>query len=160
MKTKETFRGLGSITTYLETDFDLLKETAHKAGIAALGKMGAYIWRAAKWSIRTRPNHQPSPPGKPYAAGTGFLKESIVFNVNKTRGIVSIGSYRGGNVDEIHEFGLSVTRFVSHRNKLVKYPKRPVMVPALEKAEKGMQRKFPREFERFFKTPGRATIGG
>lgn len=149
-----------TIKTYFEEDFDLLNEKAYKCGIAALARMGAFIRRSARSSIRPRKKGRASPPGTPYSRGSGFLRDSIVFNVNRTAGIVTIGSYRGGNVDEIHEFGLPARRFVSHRWQVVKYPKRPVMVPALEKAERDFARKYPRDFEKFFNKPGRAVIGG
>jgi hypothetical protein len=150
------------VKTKFHDRFDLLREKSHTAGIKALAKLGAFVRRSARSSIRSRAKGKPSTVGMPYAKGTGFLRESIVFSVNKVAGIVEIGSYRGGNVDEIHEFGLHAMRWNAHKKKMdrVKYPKRPVMGPALEKAKLDFARKFPEEFERYFNRSISAMIGG
>jgi hypothetical protein len=150
------------LKTKFTDHFDLLREKSHTAGIKALAKLGAFVRRSARSSIRSRPKRKPSPAGTPYAKGIGFLRDSIVFSVNKVAGIVEIGSFRGGNVDEIHEFGLHAMRWNNHKKKMerVKYPKRPAMGPALEKAKLDFARKFPEEFERYFNRPMSAMIGG
>lgn len=91
------------------------------------------IRKSAIASIRVSPN--PSSPGLPphtrkprgKRRGTGRLKSSIRFEVNKKEGYALIGPISSvlGDIARAHEFG--------GRYKKGNYPARPFMRPALER---------------------------
>lgn len=124
-----------------------------------LKKAGLKIRKIAIRSVRTVPPHnqRPSKPGKPYRSRSVSREAKMIFSVpNRMDTSVMIGPVGFGlsPAPEVHEKGLVATRrvkvkgrkrrgakgrYVRARQKFVtvpvKYPKRPVMVPALEKVE-------------------------
>jgi hypothetical protein len=82
----------------------------------------------------------PSEPGNPPHAHKGRLRKSILFDVDSSKGTAVVGpSYdamqSGGLppwVGSMHERGGT---FTGKKGKTKKYPKRPFMQPALERAK-------------------------
>lgn len=122
-------------------DFSKLKKEAEKAAYKSLYTLAGYITKSAKWSIRK--SKKPSAAGTPYHTQTRFMKNSIVTVRDGRSAIVQY--YRGKTLGSVHEFG-----GINPLNKN-KYPARPVLGTALGKAIADFSRKFPEEFQRYFK---------
>ena len=105
--------------------FDKVKAKSKQGSFNSLGHAAAAIRLAARRSIRKRKTA--AMPGTPPNTRRGQLKRSIMYSVDKQRGIALIGPDFEvvGNSGKAHEFG---GKFRKER-----YPKRPFMGPALEK---------------------------
>lgn len=97
-----------------------------------LSRIGSYIRRTARSSIRRKST---APPGRPPGKGTGFLKKSILFAYDPYRSSVVIGPTRAGKQAEIThalEYGGTTTN-VPHDNRKQNVAARPFMGPAAAK---------------------------
>ncbi len=98
-----------------------------------------FLFRAGRFAQQTasrsiRKVKRPSLAGQPPHSGTGQLRKSIRFAVDRADSSVVIGPTREsiGLIGSVHEFG---GRFRGRR-----YPKRPFMQPALEKTQPQLPR--------------------
>jgi len=109
----------------VEFDDDAVKSAVQKCGVKALRSAGAYTRKAARNAV-AKSKHS-STPGTSPNTRRGLLKRSILFGVEKHRMAVVIGPAESliGISMTAHEFGGMYRRR--------KYPKRPLMGPALEK---------------------------
>jgi hypothetical protein len=109
-----------------------LRSKAKQANITSLGHAGAAIRLAARRSIRT--SSVPSSAGAPPHTRRGQLRRSILYAVNKDRGLVLVGPQFSfvGRSARAHEFG--------GRYRRERFPKRPFMGPALEKLKPRLPR--------------------
>ncbi len=107
--------------------FDKIKSKAQQGNFKSLGHAAASIRLIARRSIRRRKTA--AMPGTPPNTRLGQLKRSIVYALDKQRGVALIGPDFDviGAAGKAHEFG---GRFRRER-----YPKRPFMGPALEKVK-------------------------
>jgi phage gpG-like protein len=105
--------------------FDKVKAKAQQGNFKSLGHAAASIRLIARRSIRRRKST--AMPGSPPNTRRGQLKRSIMYSLDKQRGVAIIGPDFDvvGAAGKAHEFG---GRFRRER-----YPKRPFMGPALEK---------------------------
>ena len=120
------------MNTKVEFDEDGLVARVAKASLAVLRRMGAYVRRAAQHKVRS--SEKPSPPGTPPHSKTGALKRGILFGVEKRRQSVVIGPSERfvGESMSAHEFG--------GRYRKERYPKRPLMGPALKESAPRLSR--------------------
>jgi hypothetical protein len=99
-----------------------------------------------------------NPPGQPWSLGTGWLRDKIRFEVNKLKDNVSLGFAYQTTVGELHEFGgvprtkqgKTIKRMTDQGWKTQKYPARPVIRPAMERAIIKFREKWPADFDRYF----------
>jgi phage gpG-like protein len=105
--------------------FDKVKAKSQQGNFKSLGHAAASIRLIARRSIRRRKST--AMPGSPPNTRRGQLKRSIMYSLDKQRGVAIIGPDFDvvGAAGKAHEFG---GRFRRER-----YPKRPFMGPALEK---------------------------
>jgi len=98
---------------------------ARQGSIKSLGHAAAVIRLTAKRSIRKRKG--PAPRGSPPHTRTKRLPSSILYVVDKTRGMALVGPSRRivGIAGAEHEHG--------GRWRRERFPRRPFMFPALEK---------------------------
>lgn len=122
------------------TNYGKLKNDINRSAISALYRLASFMTTSAKSLIRKR--KKPSNPGKPYSRGTGFMKNSII-TVKDDRSIIT-KYYRGQKVGAVMEFG-----GINPLNKNM-YPDRPVFEPALKKAIRDFDKKFPEDFQKYF----------
>lgn len=115
-----------------ESDFAKLQNKIEKTNIAYLYRFGQMTRNQARGLTRGNPA-KPRPAGKPWRRGSGWLRDSIVFNVDELRDDVEIGFFRGVHSSELHEFGGKVVFNTRSGKQLRIYPERPVMVPAFYK---------------------------
>jgi phage gpG-like protein len=110
-----------------KNSIDKVKAKVKQGNFKSLGHAGAAIRLVARRSIRKRKSA--SMPGTPPNTRRGQLKRSILYSLDKQRGVVLIGpDYEVvGTAGKAHEFGGLFRREV--------YPKRPFMGPALEKVK-------------------------
>jgi phage gpG-like protein len=110
-----------------KNSFDKVKAKAQQGKFTSLGHAAASIRLVARRSIRRRKTA--AMPGTPPNTRRGQLKRSIMYSIDKQRGVAIIGPDFEiiGNSAKAHEFG---GRFRKER-----YPKRPFMGPALEKVK-------------------------
>jgi len=96
-----------------------------KGSLKALRRAGAYVRKSARNAVSR--SSKASSPGTPPHTRRGLLKRSILFGVEKNRMAVVIGPAKTfiGISMTAHEFGGMYRRR--------KYPKRPLMGPALVK---------------------------
>jgi hypothetical protein len=113
------------VTTKDETKRVLAK--ARQGNFKSLGHAGAAIRLTARRSIRKR--KAKSPEGQPPHTRKGQIRGAILFAVEKEKDRVVIGPEHSkvGKSGSAHEHG--------GRYKRQRYPKRPFMGPALEKAK-------------------------
>ncbi len=106
-------------------DTHKVKRAVDRSTFRNLGHAGAAVRMTARWSIRR--SQRPAAPGSPPRTRRGQLKKAIVYAVEKTRQRVVVGPTHNivGPSAMAHEFG---GRFRGQR-----YPKRPLMGPALMK---------------------------
>jgi len=97
-----------------------------KGSLKALRRTGAYVRKSARNAVSR--SSKASSPGTPPNTRRGLLKRSILFGVEKNRMAVVIGPTKKfiGISMTAHEFGGMYRRR--------KYPKRPLMGPALVKS--------------------------
>jgi len=110
----------------IEFDADGLTARVAKASVEILKRMGAYVRRVAQSKVKTSP--KASQPGTPPHSRKGLLRRAILFGVDKDRGHVLVGpGFRFvGTSASAHEFGGGY--------KGDRYPKRPLMGPALRES--------------------------
>ena len=110
----------------VEFDADGLTARIAKASVDILRRMGAYVRTVARRKVRT--SDRPSTPGTPPHSRTGALKRGILFGVEKRQGAVVVGPSERfvGTSMAAHEFGGAYKR--------ERYPKRPLMGPALKES--------------------------
>jgi hypothetical protein len=110
----------------------LIEKRFKDKSIRSLGHAGAAIRLTARRSIRRSKN--PSRAGKPPHTRFGQLKRSLRYSVEKVRQRVLIGPTYGivGRSATAHEFG--------GRYRGQRYPKRPLMGPALMKIKDRLPR--------------------
>ena len=110
-----------------KNSFDTVKAKAQRGNFKSLGHAAASIRLVARRSIRRRKSA--AMPGTPPNTRRGQLKRSIMYSLDKQRGVAIIGPDFDvvGAAGKAHEFG---GRFRRER-----YPKRPFMGPALEKVK-------------------------
>ena len=122
----------------IQTRMDVQKvlRRAKRANIESLGHAGAAIRLTARRSIRRSPN--PSTPGRPPHTRRGLLRRAIVYAVDKTRQMVTIGPGYGmvGRSATAHEFG--------GKYKRQNYERRAFMGPALQKIKNRLPRSWAR----------------
>ncbi len=96
-----------------------------KGSLKALRRAGAYVRKSARNAVSR--SSKASSPGTPPHTRRGLLKRSILFGVEKNRMAVVVGPAKTfiGISMTAHEFGGMYRRR--------KYPKRPLMGPALVK---------------------------
>jgi phage gpG-like protein len=106
---------------------DKVKRKAEQGNFKSLGHAAATIRLIARRSIRRR--QTAAMPGSPPHTRQGQLKRSIMYAIDKQRGVALIGPSFDfvGTAGKAHEFG--------GRYRRERYPKRPFMGPALEKVK-------------------------
>ena len=107
--------------------FDKVKAKSQQSNFKSLGHAAASIRLIARRSIRRR--QTAAMPGTPPNTRRGQLKRSIMYSLDKQRGVALIGPDFDvvGAAGKAHEFGGNFRR--------ERYPKRPFMGPALEKVK-------------------------
>lgn len=100
----------------------------------ALSKIGAFVRRRAKQSIRQR--KRPSAPGSPPSSHTGLLKRFIYFSMDRPRSSVVIGPARLDSTGDSRapaalEYGGSSSVRARRQRKPIQVAARPFMGPAL-----------------------------
>lgn len=123
-------------------DTDKVIQATTRAERKNLSKAGAFVRRNARQRIRYAKKAPPNPAGGPPKARvprSAFGLHTILFAYQPWKHSVIVGpvSHKGGAIrtPAVHEHGLTVTRKVGRGRKLSKviaYPKRPYMAPALE----------------------------
>lgn len=106
---------------------DKVKRKAQQGNFNSLGHAAAALRLVARRSIRR--GKKASMPGSPPNTRRGQLKRSIMYAVDKQRGVALIGPDFDlvATAGKAHEFGGLFRR--------ERYPKRPFMGPALEKVK-------------------------
>ena len=107
-------------------DVQKILRRSKRGQINSLGRASALVRTIASRSIRS--SKKSAPEGRPPHTQTKRLRRGIVFAVEKSKGRSVIGPSHDfvGQSGMAHEFG------GKYRNE--KYPKRPFMHPALQKA--------------------------
>jgi phage gpG-like protein len=107
--------------------FDKVKAKAQQGNFKSLGHAAASIRLIARRSIKRRKSA--AMPGNPPNTRRGQLKRSIMYSLDKKRGVALIGPDFDvvETAGKAHEFGGNFRR--------ERYPKRPFMGPALEKVK-------------------------
>ena len=107
-------------------DADGLVARIARASVEILRRMGAYVRTVARRKVR--PGDKPSPAGTPPHTRTGALRRGILFGVERRRQSVLVGPSERfvGTSMAAHEFGGAYKRG--------RYPKRPLMGPALKES--------------------------
>lgn len=114
----------------------VLINAVDRAEIKTLSKMGAFVRRSARQSIRKR--KKSSPPGKPPSSHTGLLKKFIYFGYDSGRNTVVVGPARLNGTRspeslETLEFGGMADVYRNGKTVNVRIEARPYMGPALAK---------------------------
>jgi len=104
-----------------------IQRKVQQGNFKSLGHAAATIRLVARRSIRRR--KPAAMPGNPPHTRRGQLKRSIMYALDKQRGVALIGPIFEliGTAGKAHEFGGKFRR--------ERYPKRPFMGPALEKVK-------------------------
>lgn len=110
----------------VEFDEKTLVAKVAKASVDILKRMGAYVRMVARRKVKS--SDRPSTPGSPPHSKTGALKRGVLFGLEKRekRVVVGPGFKFVGTSASAHEFG--------GRYKKERYPKRPLMGPALRES--------------------------
>jgi len=122
------------------TNYKKLGQDSDRAAVKALYVLGAFVTKSAKGLIRAK--KKPSKPGKPYSRQTGFMKNSII-TVKDDRSVIT-KYYRGVILGAVHEDG-----GLNPLNRK-QYPERAVFGPALGLGIRDFNKKFPKEFQKYF----------
>lgn len=115
-----------------ESTFGAVRTAADRAAFRNLGHAAASISRDAKSTIEK--SADASQPGKPPHSRRGKLKRAIRFAYDKTSAVIGPMFSSVGTSGEAHEFGRNY--------KGQKFPERPFMGPALERAKPRFARSF------------------
>lgn len=112
-----------------------------KTKAAALAKMGAFVRRSAKSSIRRR--KRASEPGKPPSSHVGLLRDFIFFSFEKSSAGAVVGPYKldrsGTSPDQgtvpgaLERGGTVIVTGRKGKKRTFKVGARPYMLPALQK---------------------------
>lgn len=114
------------MNTEIDFNSDKLVARVARATTDVLKRMGAYLRTVARRKVKS--SEKPSMPGTAPHSKTGALKRGILFGVDKQRKSVLIGpgfKFVGTSM-VAHEFGGGY--------KKERYPKRPLMGPALKES--------------------------
>jgi len=143
------------LTYTFKSDFKKIEIQLKRAKIKTLFRVGAILRGTARRMIAPSKKRKkakslssfgskfiPALPGKPYRRGTGFLRDSIIFDVDRGEGSVELGYYRGWETAQLHELG------ERRRNSI--YQKRPVVMVSIDKASPTIQKLFPEEYKKLF----------
>jgi len=116
-----------AVNVTIKKSFDQVKRKAQQGNFESLNHAAATIRLIARRSIRKR--QTAAMPGNPPHTRQGQLKRSIMYAIDKQRGVALIGPSFDfiGTAGKAHELG---GKFRKER-----YPKRPFMGPALEKVK-------------------------
>lgn len=122
-------------------DRALIEGKIDRATHVVMVRIGAYIRRTARQSIRRPNKKKKGQPGQPPRNRTGLLKYNIYFFWDATRRSVVIGpSYlqgmpRNPTIPQLLEYGGTIRRVSrkSKRSYTAKYPAYPYMRPARDK---------------------------
>lgn len=117
-----------------DSEFGKLQRKIEKTNIAYLYRFGQMVRNKARGLTRANPKKS-RPAGKPWRRGSGWLRDSIVFNVDRLNDDVEVGFFRGVHSSELHEFGGRVVINRQGKRQVRIYPARPVMVPAFDKTK-------------------------
>ena len=112
--------------TEVEFDEKGLLARISSATASVLRRAGAYVRKVAQRKVHVSPN--PAPPGAPPHSRRGALRHGILFGSEKSKNRVLIGpGFRFVGTSMVaHEFGGGY--------KKERYPKRPLMGPALKES--------------------------
>lgn len=132
-----------------DSEFGKLQQKIEKTNIAFLFRFGQMTRNKARGLTRSNPK-KPRPAGKPWRRGSGWLRDSIVFDVDRLNDDVEIGFFRGVHGSEIHEFGGRVVVNRRGKRQVRIYPARPVMVPAFDSAKDMVRRRFAPMYRQLF----------
>lgn len=121
-----------------DSEFGKLQRKIEKTNIAYLYNFGQRTRNQARGLVGRSPTKKPRPAGKPWGFGSGWLRDSIVFNVDRLNDDVEVGFFRGVHSSELHEFGGRVVVNRRGKRQVRIYPARPVMVPAFERAKNAL----------------------
>lgn len=130
---------------FFESEFEKMQQARQRAKDRFLYKAGGKIRGVARDLTRQK-KPAPSEPGKPYRRGSGMLRDSIVFNIDKAQSNVAVGYFRYTKASDLHELG-GIRRI---NKQVVRYPRRPVLEPALEKSIAYLKNKWPEEYREVF----------
>jgi hypothetical protein len=116
-----------AVNVTVKKSFDQVKRKAQQGNFESLDHAAASIRLIARRSIRKR--QTAAMPGNPPHTRQGQLKRSIMYAIDKQRGVALIGPSFDlvGTAGKAHEQG---GKFRKER-----YPKRPFMGPALDKVK-------------------------
>lgn len=116
----------------IEFDREGLLARVARASKEVLKRMGAYVRTAARRKVKT--GEKPSVPGTPPHTRHGALKRGILFGLERGGKSVVIGPSEKfvGTSASAHEFGGAY--------KKERYPKRPLMGPALKESSPHLAR--------------------
>ena len=116
----------------IEFDREGLLARVARASKEVLKRMGAYVRTAARRKVKT--GEKPSVPGTPPHTRHGALKRGILFGLERGGASVVIGPSEKlvGTSASAHEFGGAY--------KKERYPKRPLMGPALKESSPHLAR--------------------
>ena len=116
----------------IEFDREGLLARVARASKEVLKRMGAYVRTAARRKVKT--SDRPSVPGTPPHTRHGALKRGILFGLERGGASVVIGPSEKfvGTSASAHEFGGAY--------KKERYPKRPLMGPALKESSPHLAR--------------------
>lgn len=122
----------GFAVSGLTIDSDLVMELYRKQREKLLKDIGSHIRQTARRSIRKR--KKSSPVGSPPSSHLGFLRDLIIFAVDKSAGSVVVGPVkgsRGSAVARLLEKGGLLTKTKKGKTKTLRYRPHPFMAPAL-----------------------------
>jgi len=116
-----------AVNVTVKKSFDQVKRKAQQGNFESLSHAAASIRLIARRSIRRR--QTAAMPGNPPHTRQGQLKRSIMYAIDKQRGVALIGPSFDfiGAAGKAHELGGKFRR--------ERYPKRPFMGPALDKVK-------------------------
>jgi hypothetical protein len=145
--------GVQTVAAFRDFFFDSAKvqKELDKASRKALSKVGAFVRRRARSSMKRR-KRGVSQPGQPPFAKKGLLKKLLFFAYDPTTRSVVIGpaSINGSPVPKTHEFGgfLKVRKKVNGKrlSRSVRFRARPFMAPALKAELTNMAAQFKGTF--------------
>ena len=120
-------------------NFDRIKKSVHKMNISSIRHGSAYIRKIARNSIKYRLKKRDSSlagtPPHTHAKGKNMgIRKAIIYAVdqNDAVGVIGVGFSNLLDIDKAHELG-GWYKFSRYRETRF-YPKRPFMLPALNKA--------------------------
>jgi hypothetical protein len=111
------------------------------ARVKVLSKAGAFIRRSAQTSMRYRRGaSQPGTPPHAHKESGALLRSLLFFSYDESTDSVVVGpvAVRKAEAPRLNEFGGTIKRtYGPAKGKVVRYPKRAFMAPALKKEMSG-----------------------